>query len=82
MSVTQNLTLTSKDWVEVPETDCTLTIEGSDNTFLFWTDGAAPTEGDRGHYLNETKVVQIGATEKLWVHAQDGSATIVYTVAV
>lgn len=82
MSVTQNLTLTNRDWVEVPETDCTLTIEGSDELWLFWTDGAAPTVGDRGHKLYEPKVVQVGASEKLWVHAQDGTAIVTYTVAV
>lgn len=81
MSTTQNIVLTSSAWVEVPETDCVITIECNDNkAFLFWTDGAAVPANTRGHWLDQPRVASISALETLWVSSKDGEATITYTV--
>lgn len=80
MAITQNFTLTTKDWTELPVAGSTITIEATDTASVVWTDGSTPAESLRGHYIGDHKNLYTGPLEKLWVSTQIIGTIIIYTV--
>lgn len=76
------MTITTKGWVEIPAEKGDLTIESSKPIFLAWTNTGLPPSGDmRGHFCQGSLVVNIHSTEKLWAYSQKVPCTVVYTEA-